>query len=421
MKNTRLFLEAQDVWFFRTSRPFGATQAASSDGEQHLLPPGGVVLGAVRTALGDRLGVVWGEYHAAWQEGREPSDDRFRRLGPPVPDGRWPDGAVRLLGCLPARLRHGRQQTLFPLPSCVLLNKEHGGAIRRNDLELALPRRARPRRSSAGELWPVLPEGDDFEGEATDLLVDASCLVHLLQGRPPGSFDVTESGEVTGIGERKELAQVEPRVGIARQIERRTVAQGHLYSLETQRWASRVPFRKETTYGLHALVRGLSSPDELGSPAALMLGGEGRLAWATGEAREGWLDEDGDANARIREGITKGKGWWLYLATPADFTKGWRPAWLGEDRVARPGGVEAGRLVGLTGGQPLLISGWDLAAKKPKPVRRLMAEGTTYFFELGDRPEAITAALSLHQTCIADDSAHAGGGLAFVGAWRTES
>jgi hypothetical protein len=51
----RLLLEAHDVWFCRTSRPFGATQVASSGGEAHLLPPSPVVFGALRTALGEHL------------------------------------------------------------------------------------------------------------------------------------------------------------------------------------------------------------------------------------------------------------------------------------------------------------------------------------------------------------------------------
>lgn len=407
---TRLFLEAQDVWFFRTSRPFGATQAASSDGEPHLLPPAGVVFGAIRTGLGNRHRIRWDDYHEEWAHGT-PNTPLFRRLGPPRPMREWPAESVRLHGCLPARLRHGQQETLFPLPAFVLRTRDHGRRIVGADLRLARPFRETAGRSSAGDLWPVTADDEvGFE----PLLIDAASLAQLLRGNGPETFDAAPV-------ERRMLAEVEPRIGIARESLRRTVKKGHLYTLQTHRWASRVGFRDDAaTYGLQLLATSLT-PDDLGSPAALPVGGEGRLAWATVDRCTGWLADQGDLTREIRDAIEQKRGWWLYLATPAAFTTGWRPSWVGDDLVARVNGTVAGRLVGLTAEPPVLHSGWDLGRRphpKPKPVRRLMAEGTTYFFELAEDAGAAEAALSLHETCLADDLAHAGSGLAFVGAWE---
>src|SRR5262249_44689951 len=103
---TRLFLEGHDVWFFRTSRPFGATQAASSGGAPPLSPPAGVAPGAAPPPRGNRHGVTWSEYHEAWRKGTPPSEGVFRRLGPPTTKTAWPDDAVRLHGSLPARVQH---------------------------------------------------------------------------------------------------------------------------------------------------------------------------------------------------------------------------------------------------------------------------------------------------------------------------
>lgn len=403
---TRLLLEAHDVWFFRTSRPFGGTQATASEGEPFVLPPPGVVFGAVRTALGGRHGVDWAAYRTAWANGNEPPAGWLKRLGPPRPrsGAAWPADSVRLNGVLPVRREHSVENLLFPLPSFVLQDENDA-------IQSALPQRDRAGRSSLGNLWPVLPP-DDFEGESKKLYVTEPVFAELLRTGTLGS--ILDHEKVT----LADLAETEARVGIARDIGTRTVRQGHLYMLETQRWRSRVGYKSvnAATYGLAALVENVSAA-ELGSRLALPLGGEGRIAWGTTAPLERWLD-----TREVAEAITEAAGWWLTLATPAEMAAGWRPSWVvpdGDSWVARLDGVDAGRLVGLVADAPLLLSGWDLANECPKPVRRLMPVGTTWFFQLpAQREAAVAAATALQGTCVADVEAYAGFGLAFVGAWK---
>jgi CRISPR-associated protein Cmr3 len=421
----RILLEAHDVWFCRTSRPFGATQVASSGGEAHLLPPPPVVFGAVRTALGERHAApgqnFWADYQGAWRDGSAPQG-WFARLGPPVlPEGTdWPKDSLRLRGVLPARVRSRLSESLFPAPAFLLADKEA------SRLDADTLRRARPRQlggtTSAAGLLPVVADDAGFVGESRPLLLTERSFAHLLCGRGPADFPRD------GLVMPDHLARVEPRVGIARDVGRRTALRGHLYTLDTQRWQARVAFREESSYGLHALLEGLA-PADFPAPLALNFGGERRLAWATAEARQGWF-EDGTLGERVGQAVLEQGGWWLALATPGYFRAGWRPHWLAEEsdgwhaRLEGQGGalLDAGVLCGLVSDAPILASGWDLARREPKPVRRLMSAGATWFFRLpegADRrvPEAVG---QLQGACIADEEAHAGCGLAFVGAWGKE-
>jgi CRISPR-associated protein Cmr3 len=151
------------------------------------------------------------------------------------------------------------------------------------------------------------------------------------------------------------------------------------------------------------------------------------LAWATAEERGNWFADETLAE-RVGQTILEQGGWWMTLATPGAFHTGWRPHWLTEEadgwharlEVADGVAFDAGVLCGLVSEAPLLVSGWDLARREPKPVRRLMPAGTTWFFRLPEgADERVAAAVrQLQGTCIADDEAHAGCGLAFVGAWE---
>jgi CRISPR-associated protein Cmr3 len=276
--------------------------------------------------------------------------------------------------------------------------------------------------SSAAGLLPVIADDLDFVGEARSLLLTERSFGHLMCGLGPEAFP--DDGLVTP----DELARVEPRVGIARDIGLRTALQGHLYTLDTQRWQTRVAFRQEVSYGLHALLDGVTRA-ELPSTLVLNLGGERRLAWATAEERGNWFADE-MLTERVGQAILEQGGWWLALATPGAFHAGWRPRWLTEAadgwhaRLETADGVaiDAGVLCGLVSDAPVLVSGWNLARREPKPVRRLMPGGATWFFRLPDgADERVTAAVrQLQGTCIADEEAHAGCGLAFIGAWKWE-
>lgn len=103
----------------------------------------------------------------------------------------------------------------------------------------------------------------------------------------------------------------------------------------------------------------------------------------------------------------------LILVTPGHFRDGWRPSWLTPDGGSPPGqpGIRL-RLVSAAVPRPIPISGWDLAARRPKPSRLLAPAGSTYFCEAtGD-----ASALWLKSIC-EDQAALDGFGIVTLGVW----
>lgn len=411
----RLTIHPHDVSFFRTSRPFGGLQAAASDGEAELLPEPQVVFGAIRTAVGEVKSCDWKQYLASWQawerDGLLPTDPLHRRLGPPT-GGNWPTDCLSLGGVLPVRTQP-QLEVLFPLPAFVLSDKADGVPHRKR-LAAALPTPTDV-QTSAGPLRPL--RAQKREHKYRFLLVGQSGFGHLLRAGAPQTIPTAAS-----LLKPDALAEVERRIGIARDVGRRTVQEGRLYTLQVHRWRSRVPFSNDNrAFGLQVLVYQLAPEQLRSSRMALHLGGERRLAWAEAGPGKPWLD---DATCReIEEKVGATGRWFLTLATAAAFAQGWHPKWLQSNRAVL-NGIDCGQLVSMAGDAPRTVSGWDLARECPKPVRRLLPAGTTWFFELppDGASEAVRAALrTLQGSCIADEDAHMGCGLAFVGAWTKET
>lgn len=419
-----LLIEAHDVWFFRTSRPFGSDQATAL-GEAQVLPPPGVVLGGLRTALGCRWGVDWKAYAQAWAAG--PAEGGIARLGPPEGD---PHAGIRLGGTLPVRI-HAEHDDCRPLvlaPEFLQVAHEAAGAdrIRRQDLRLARPRRDAGGIGRFAPLDPVLPQAPSQDGgpfEPVGRLIELDALAQILTGTLPATLR-TESIE--------DLAPREPRTGLARDVRRRVGRQGLLFGHEPNRWAARTPLGGSFTYGLQALVHGLDEPGDPptpGEPLWLSLGGEQRFGYARriDAQRDGWLDAA--QRAAVRAAILDRGGWYVTLAAPAAFERGWLP----DDVFPRDGiGWEArddtgqllGRLVGYLAAAPAPVSGWDLRQGRPKPLRFQLPAGSTWFFRLPEHLpaadlEALVAWLDarFQGTCPHGIDRHAGHGLGFLGAW----
>jgi CRISPR-associated protein Cmr3 len=83
----------------------------------------------------------------------------------------------------------------------------------------------------------------------------------------------------------------------------------------------------------------------------------------------------------------------LLLLTPGAFASGWRPDFL----ISTKDGF-AGEWAGLSltlraafVGRPDLASGWDFAAKRSKPSRRIVPAGSVYYFETAELIDAAKA------------------------------
>lgn len=120
---------------------------------------------------------------------------------------------------------------------------------------------------------------------------------------------------------------------------------------------------------------------------------------------------------QIVQEIVKRKACRVILLTPAYFAKGYHPTWLTQERY----GVKP-ELKAVAVQRPLVISGWDLDIKAPKPTRRLAPAGTVLFLSLQSNSEKDIRAWidKMWMQCISDDPEENridGFGVAVVGTW----
>jgi CRISPR-associated protein Cmr3 len=110
----------------------------------------------------------------------------------------------------------------------------------------------------------------------------------------------------------------------------------------------------------------------------------------------------------------------MQLVTPALFSDGWKPGWLGSDLAGSPPpayGLVL-RLVAVAAQRREAVSGWDYEKRQPKAVRWLVPAGSVYFFEVvAGEPAALGAAMWLAPVCDLLQDRLDGYGLAVWGVW----
>lgn len=145
------------------------------------------------------------------------------------------------------------------------------------------------------------------------------------------------------------------------------------------------------------------------------LGGERRLAhWEMGDKGNAWkCPED------VISALKKSRNVMMTLATPAIFSRGWKPGWL--DGGVRPAGVPPLTLVGVCIPRWRAVSGWAYKRKDhdggPKAIRRIVPAGGVYFFtsEKDDNSELEKA--WLRSVSDNEQDRRDGFGLAVWGVW----
>lgn len=280
-----VFIEPDDVWMFRDSKPFTAGESFFA---RSMFPPQpGTVQGMIRTHYYHRTGQIIG--------------------------GADSMGDMRVTGAFLAR-KAGDQQTverLYPLPLDVL----HGAAPRRlaparqRDFDTDLDANWRP-------LVPVTETGDTpSKPEVGDLWLDQANFDRYLAGT-----------DFTPIPE-DDLYQFEDRTGLALDYRRRAGRESQFYRASFVRPCPEV-----------GLLVGVAHPDQIfeTDTGTLAVGGESRMGRYQIVPLVASLP-------KVPSGRIK-----LILLTPAYFNGGWQPAagwqhWLGTNArlisaaVGKPG------------------------------------------------------------------------------------
>ena len=354
-----------DTWFFREARPFGA--ATGGELSSVFPPPAHTVAGAVRTLIGAAQGVDW---------------ERFARVGE-YADLKRSIGVGDDLGQLhiggPYPLWKGER--LYPAPLHLLAKTGQYTVLQPGEpVECDLGRVRLPQLATA--LSGAKPLDHTW--------LDGPNLHRVLQGQVPEK-----------IYRASDLYAEESRLGIARNNEKRTAAEGLLYHTRHLR-----P-RPELTIGV--TVSGI--PAELHPTRGVTrFGGEGRASAVTVD------------NARSLPPAPENDGpnLLLVLLTHADFGGGWQPPGFepvtqDDVRVWRGllNGVEL-TLQSAVLGKAVREGGWDMQRQEPRPVKSLIPAGSVYFCSVeGDVRAAVTALHGWH----AGQGGALGRGELAVGVW----
>lgn len=245
-------------------------------------------------------------------------------------------------------------EALWPLPADVVVNND--------DLSAATYLRPQPLPSGLCSSYPLaqLPTlcADKPAKPIGGLWLNGIGITAWLAGQPIENAHLVRSSD---------LWKLDSRLGIALDAEKRSAADGMIYTSEAVALQPGVGF--VTAYAGHGAA--LQDGD------LVRLGGDGRAA----RVHRTSLTLPATDWARIkREGRYR-----LILTTPGIFAAGWQPEGL------------PGQLVAASVSRADTISGWDLSTGQskagqriaptgqPKPAQRIAPTGSVYWYQLDDK------------------------------------
>lgn len=337
------FIEPHDVLFFRGNRLFGE---APGGGEALMPPWPSAFAGALRSA-------------ALAQAGADPADvargalpARLAEcLGTPEAPGSFTLIEVTLAS-------HGKNgvDTYHPLPAdLVVYDDEAGPSVHR--LRPVTP----PAGVNAGSASVALaiPQRDQRGEPLSGYWLTRAGWSRYLHGETPSADELVHATT---------LWRSDPRLGIGLDSDRRSAAEGALYTTEG--------IQLRPGVGFVVGVAGLE-PDLLADDATLRLGGDGRAARMTRITAPAAATPEptallADASCRV------------VLTSPGLFSGGWRLPGLTGEHWSLWGAH--GRLTAAAIPRAGTVSGWDLARHAPKPAMRAAPTGSVYWLDGLDGP-----------------------------------
>lgn len=331
MSKKWIFIQPQDVWMFRTSKPFAAGQSFVA---RSTFPPNPQTMqGIIRTHVIEQSGIDWEAF------GSRRDESLLGKLGAPAT--RSGDQAVlgdfSIRGPFIAKQTPNRLEMLVPTPLDVLKNKEN-----ENQLALLKPSPADFVTLPPFDGWqPLTLVNGQGEYESAGGWLDEENFWLYLQGKVPQH-----------ITKQEEVFLYDERVGLAIDYGRRASRDKHLYHADFVRLCDGVGLLVEVD--------------------ADLLPGKGYIG-VGGESRSGYYETvDFQLSSSSHQGKLK-----IVLLTPAYFSDGWHPA----NNDWSPWAGPNARLVSMALGRPTLISGWDTVRRQPKPLHHYVPAGSVYFFE----------------------------------------
>ena len=369
-------LEPVDTLFFRDGTPFAAG-SAPQDGVNSLFPPHPTtVAGALRAGLAQANG--WNG-HGRWPE----------RVSNVLGDGSDDLGLVSIDG--PFLLRDN--EPLYRAPRHLLGATDSAGWQPRVLL--------RPGPAAACDLGDAvrLPETPSYGDETAALKpgdrqwLTPAGMEAVLRGELPSTTELVASDA---------LWKEEPRIGLERERHTRSAKEGMLYSTRHVRLIHAV--------SLGVRVAGIPGSWTLPFGRLVPLGGESRLV----ECRRWTVDP---ILTVPRESIVASRRVAVIALSPLDIDAA---VATGREPLVVPGGSDV-RIVSACLDRPLRIGGWDALARRPLPLRPVLAPGSVLFCEVADPCRFLEAMTAVRGRPSVGARQRFGFGAVALGTWPHES
>ena len=360
------FLQPLDVLSFRGNKTYGEPGCY---GETAVLPWPSVIAGAIRTKILASDGQDLDAFACGAQA--------HPALGTPQAPGTFRVAAVQLA----RRFPDGRLEVLVAPPAdLVVAQSESDGKNPALEVRFLrpvdLPSLGLGGLSSYSlPLFAVLAEPERTKPKGGYWLSESGWRKYLA-GQTPAASDLVESSR---------LWETEPRVGVGLDPATRSAREGQLFTAEVIRLRKRSdksPDNERFDVGFLVTIQGAEVPGN----GPLRVGGDGHAMLLF--AAEGYRPPEPNYEAIAALGRCR-----MVLASPGVFPGGWLPTGVerldGERFEFSLHGVRA-RLAAAAVPRAQVVSGWDLAARKPKPSVRVAPAGSVYWLdELEATPEAL--------------------------------
>ena len=363
-----LVIKPQDTLFFRSGRPF--TMGAETWADCIFPPSPSTFYGALRAFL------IFERADLVKFLKNEKVEGIFEDIGTPKEKG-------SLKICGEFVYNEKLQAIYFPIPADLVKSKHKQ---KNKLLRLSLEKKPDYIYSDYPlEMCLFFKENEKIE-EAFGF-IDNLFLKDYLEGK-------TE--EIPFI-EMEKILSLEPKIGIKREPITKTSEEEHIYRIQM--------IRLKEDFGFLLKIEGVKNLPEKG---VLQLGGEGKLAEFK-VLKEEVLKDLENIQFSLKDGIFK-----LYFATSAIFKNGWLPEGVKEDYTWEINGLKL-KLVAVALKKHKLLGGWDMAENKPKPMYRVVPEGSVYYFKVLNGADEEKIKEVFHFKNISDILPEEGFGLTLVG------
>lgn len=345
----RIAITPQETFFFRDARPFDKGSGWATG----IFPPlPSTVYGALRSVAIARSSSSYAEYEAEKHDGvlRE-------EMGTPKMLGSFAIRSVAL---------HDGIGALVPLPLDLRKREADLIPLAKNINETIIS------DSDVADCSLYCPESaNDDDVSPTAWLRPNALTLYLL-----GNSKLVARRASPDV----EPVLTEPKAGIEKSGTG-SVAKGMLYFQEMLRLND----------GVHLSVDA-EAGTTIGERGGLRMGHDGRLfAYRTSnnESNFGFLEETKDTF--IKRLYENGKHFKMLFTTPAVLRRGWLPA--GKDKEFTINGLSI-RIMSAVIGRPMRVAGWDVVARRAKPMQKAVPAGSVYYavLEKGE-PEKLWEAL----------------------------